>query len=87
MTSVELVQYVKDKADIVAVIGHYLKLTKKGADYVAICPFHDDTKPSLSISPTKKIFKICPSVFCRPLGWRGNNDGTLVLPLSSQYRT
>lgn len=57
MTSVELVQYVKDKADIVAVIGHYLKLTKKGADYVAICPFHDDTKPSLSISPTKKIFK------------------------------
>lgn len=54
MTSVELVQYVKDKADIVAVIGHYLKLTKKGADYVAICPFHDDTKPSLSISPTKR---------------------------------
>ena len=35
--------------------------------------------------PTKKIFKICPSVFCRPLGWRGNNDGTLVLPLSSQH--
>lgn len=29
MTSVELVQYVKDKADIVAVIGHYLKLKKR----------------------------------------------------------
>lgn len=44
-------------ADIVKVIGSYLNLTKKGKNYVAICPFHDDTNPSMTISPDKKLFK------------------------------
>ncbi|AHB36538.1 DNA primase [Spiroplasma apis] len=43
--------------DISEVIGKYLDLQKKGRDYRAVCPFHDDSSPSLMISKEKKIFK------------------------------
>lgn len=57
MLTLETLNEIREKADIVTVIGHYLKLVKKGANYAAVCPFHDDTRPSLSISPAKQIFK------------------------------
>ena len=44
-------------ADIVKVIGSYLNLVKQGKNYKAVCPFHDDTNPSLTISPEKQFFK------------------------------
>lgn len=45
------------KLDIVDVISRYINVTKKGKNYVAICPFHNDTNPSLSISKEKQIYK------------------------------
>ena len=48
---------IRQKADIVDVLSHYLTLDKKGKDYKAICPFHDDHDPSLSVSTEKQIFK------------------------------
>ena len=44
-------------ADIVKIIGSYLTLTKQGKNYKAVCPFHDDTNPSLTVSPEKQMFK------------------------------
>ncbi len=44
-------------ADIVKVVGSYLNLVKQGKNYKAVCPFHDDTNPSLTISPEKQFFK------------------------------
>ena len=44
-------------ADIVKVVGSYLPLVKKGKDYLAKCPFHDDTNPSMHVSPEKQMFK------------------------------
>lgn len=52
-----LIQAVIDHADIVQIIGSYLDVQRKGRSYVAICPFHDDSNPSLSISPERKLFK------------------------------
>lgn len=52
-----LVDAVIKHADIVRVISSYINLTKKGKNYVGVCPFHDDTNPSLTVSPEKKIFK------------------------------
>ena len=52
-----LVNDVLKHADIVKVIQSYLPVIKKGKDYVAKCPFHDDTNPSMHISPDKQIFK------------------------------
>ena len=48
---------VLDHCNIVEVISSFLSVTKKGKNYVAVCPFHDDTNPSLVISPEKKMFK------------------------------
>ena len=53
----EIAQDLLKHVDIVKIIGSYLTLVKKGKDYKAICPFHDDTNPSLSISPEKQFFK------------------------------
>ena len=51
----------KDKVlqatDIVEVIGEYISLTRRGKEYLGLCPFHADSKPSLNVSPTKQIFK------------------------------
>lgn len=47
---------IQHKADIVDVIGEYLPLEQRGKNYFAICPFHDDHNPSMSISPEKQIY-------------------------------
>lgn len=48
---------IRERADIVDVISRYINVIHKGKGYYAICPFHDDTNPSLSISQDKQIFK------------------------------
>lgn len=48
---------VRDASDIVRVIGEHLTLKAHGREYVGICPFHDDHKPSMRVSPAKQIFK------------------------------
>jgi len=51
-------QKIKQAADarIVEVIGSYVELKKRGSDWIVICPFHSDTRPSLHVSPTKHCF-------------------------------
>jgi DNA primase len=51
------VALVKQANDIVDVIGEYLQLRKQGRVYKALCPFHDDHNPSLTVDPTKQYFK------------------------------
>ena len=50
------IQEVKDKADIVDVISEHIVLKKKGKEFVGICPFHDDSKPSMTVSPAKQFY-------------------------------
>lgn len=47
----------KSKLNIVDVIGSYVPLTKKGKNYLGICPFHDDHSPSMSVSPERNMYK------------------------------
>ncbi|HZE64837.1 MAG TPA: DNA primase, partial [Pyrinomonadaceae bacterium] len=46
----------KRQADIVRVIQDYVQLKKKGANWMACCPFHKEKTPSFSVSPSKEIF-------------------------------
>ena len=52
----ETVREVKDQADIVTVIGRYLNLTKRGKNYIALCPFHSEKTPSFTVSPDKDLY-------------------------------
>ena len=54
--SKELINKVNNEADIVKIISSYISLTKKGKSYWGVCPFHDDTKPSLSVLPEKHVY-------------------------------
>ena len=43
--------------NIVSLIGQYVSLKKQGANYVGLCPFHGDRRPSMFVSEQKQIFK------------------------------
>ena len=61
------IQEVKDKADIVDVISEHIVLKKRGKEFVGICPFHDDSKPSMTVSPSKQFY------YCFSCGAGGNS--------------
>ncbi len=58
---------VKERADIVDVVGEHVVLKKKGREFVGICPFHDDSKPSMTVSPAKQFY------YCFSCGAGGNS--------------
>jgi DNA primase len=51
------IEDLKRQADIVRVISDYVQLKKKGANWMACCPFHGEKTPSFSVNPTKGFFK------------------------------
>ena len=53
----EKINTIRQEADIVDIISRHISVVKKGKNHFAICPFHNDTNPSLSISKDKQIFK------------------------------
>lgn len=57
MINQETIQKILDATQIVDVIGEFVSLRRRGANYVACCPFHDEKTPSFSVSPSKGIFK------------------------------
>jgi DNA primase len=60
------IEAVKERADIVDVVGERVLLKKKGREFVGLCPFHDDTSPSMTVSPAKQIY------YCFSCGAGGN---------------
>lgn len=54
---VEQTKQVKAASDIVAVVGSYLAIKPAGKVFKAICPFHQDTRPSLDIDPQRQRYK------------------------------
>ncbi len=50
------VDEVRAAADIVRIVGDYVKLRKAGANFVGLCPFHQEKTPSFAVHPVKQIF-------------------------------
>jgi len=51
------IEEVLQRADIVEIIEQFIRLKKRGANYVANCPFHNESTPSFSVNPARGIFK------------------------------
>src|SRR5476651_2236558 len=47
---------VKQQADIVRVIGEYVRLKKSGQNFTGLCPFHQEKTPSFAVHPVKQIY-------------------------------
>src|SRR6201984_799286 len=48
---------VRQAIDIVDLVGSYLQLRREGRGYKALCPWHDDSRPSLQVNPERQSFK------------------------------
>ena len=48
---------IRQATDIVDLVSEHLTLQRKGKDWVGICPFHQDHRPSMYVSPAKQLFK------------------------------
>lgn len=52
----EVIEEVRSRTDIVGYISSYINLKKQGANYVGLCPFHNEKTPSFSVSPSKQMY-------------------------------
>lgn len=72
MISQNTIQQILSRIDIVEVVGSFVKLKRRGANYLGNCPFHHEKTPSFTVSPTKEIFK------CFGCGKSGNTISFLM---------
>src|SRR5688500_4490257 len=68
-----------NRVDIVDVVQRYVQLRKAGANYVGLCPFHNEKTPSFSVSPAKQFYH------CFGCGVHGNAIGFLMAYASMGY--
>lgn len=52
----EVIEGIRQKANILDIIGQYVQLRKQGRNYFGLCPFHEENTPSFSVAPDKQIF-------------------------------
>ncbi|MCS3799240.1 DNA primase [Niastella sp. OAS944] len=57
MISQQTIQQILSRIDIIEIVGGFIKLKKRGANYLGLCPFHGEKSPSFTVSPAKEIYK------------------------------
>lgn len=57
MISQQTIQQIQSRIDIVEIVGGFVRLKKRGVNYIGQCPFHNEKTPSFTVSPTKEIYK------------------------------
>ena len=72
MISQNTIQQILSRIDIIEIVGSFIKLKKRGANYLGLCPFHNEKSPSFTVSPAKEIYK------CFGCGRSGNSIGFLM---------
>lgn len=57
MITPQTIQQITSRIDIIEVVGEFVKLKKRGTNYLGNCPFHNEKTPSFTVSPAKEIYK------------------------------
>ncbi|OSZ77803.1 DNA primase [Chitinophagaceae bacterium IBVUCB2] len=57
MISQNTIQQILGRLDILDVVGSFVKLKKRGSNYLGLCPFHNEKTPSFTVSPSKELYK------------------------------
>ncbi len=68
----ETIQQIVSRIDIIEILSSFIKLKKRGQNYIGLCPFHNEKTPSFTVSPSKEIYK------CFGCGRSGNTIGFLM---------
>ncbi|MDO4551063.1 MAG: CHC2 zinc finger domain-containing protein [Planctomycetia bacterium] len=55
--SLELKEQIRQATDIVQLVGEYVRLMPKGRIFVGLCPWHDDSSPSLQVNPERQVYR------------------------------
>ncbi|HYF30949.1 MAG TPA: DNA primase [Chitinophagaceae bacterium] len=72
MISQQTIQQIQSRIDIIEIIGGFVRLKKRGVNYLGLCPFHNEKTPSFTVSPVKEIYK------CFGCGKSGNTISFLM---------
>src|SRR3978361_1958056 len=72
MISTGTIQQILSRIDVIEIIGGFVKLKKRGTNYLGLCPFHNEKSPSFTVSPAKEIYK------CFGCGRSGNSISFLM---------
>jgi DNA primase len=72
MISPASIQQILSRIDIIDIVGGFVKLKKRGSNYLGLCPFHNEKSPSFIVSPAKEIYK------CFGCGKSGNSISFLM---------
>ena len=72
MIPADFIQDLLNRVDVVDVVGRYVQLKKGGANFMGLCPFHNEKSPSFTVSPTKQFYH------CFGCGVHGNAIGFLM---------
>ncbi len=72
MISQQTIQQILSRIDIIDIVGAFVKLKKRGTNYLGLCPFHNEKSPSFTVSPAKEIYK------CFGCGRSGNSISFLM---------
>jgi DNA primase len=72
LISPQTIQQILSRIDIIEIVGGFVRLKKRGANYLGLCPFHNEKSPSFTVSPVKEIYK------CFGCGRSGNTISFLM---------
>src|SRR3984957_9852339 len=72
MIANQTIQQILSRIDIIEIVGSFVKLKKRGVNYLGLCPFHNEKTPSFTVSPVKEIYK------CFGCGRSGNTISFLM---------
>jgi len=72
LISQNTIQQILSRIDIIDIVGSFIKLKKRGTNYLGLCPFHNEKSPSFTVSPAKEIYK------CFGCGRSGNSISFLM---------